>query len=257
MPHLFSKCPYCKRRFYFDAQIEKWPVDDPIKRQLFSEYLKYHQIVLPCPYCKKDIRVDAISRKTFKYDKLINKLNPDMVEFFKKAKLMIPPFVTMDQIVPENKQNKKQKEPKLSFEMFSEVLDQSEKPNKGVISFDFDNTIGLTTWDKEENDFKRGEDGHSIQHPNLRIIDLIKKYIAEGYKVVLVTSRFEVGGRDDIVEKLKRWNVPITELYFTNGYFKVETLKRLHALKHYDDDMEELKRLKHTKIKGIYVNDND
>ena len=123
-----------------------------------------------------------------------------------------------------------------------------------VISFDFDDTIALSQWDHENNDYLRDENNDIVQKPNKRIIDLIKDYKNKGYKVIVVTTRYDKW-RQETEDQLKEWGVPIDEVHFTNGAWKANRLKKLGVFLHYDDDHEELRRLKYKGIKGIRVND--
>ena len=121
-----------------------------------------------------------------------------------------------------------------------------------LISFDFDNTIGMLHWNALEADYERDDYGEHIQTPNLKIMQKIYDYIQDGHKVIIVTSRFS-RWKQDVVDKLANWNIPITEIYCTDGAWKANTLKRLKADMHYDDDMDELRRLRNTNVKGILV----
>ena len=111
-----------------------------------------------------------------------------------------------------------------------------------VITFDFDNTIAMSHMDLSSGDVEYIFDGY-----NKPIINLIKKYINDGYDVHIVTSRHESKeGQfpDDTVRKhldklsLSHYFTP-ERVHYTNGAPKTEKLNNLGSTLHYDDDMEE------------------
>ena len=131
-----------------------------------------------------------------------------------------------------------------------------ENKNQKVVSFDFDNTITLYKWDKQEGDYIRDKDGLPFGFPNDRIIQRIKDHVTNGDKVIIITSRNEIW-KKEIEDFVKKHNIPISEIYCTNMSWKANTLKKLGASMHYDDDIDELRKLKHKGIKGILVSDQD
>ena len=129
--------------------------------------------------------------------------------------------------------------------------DYNETP---AVSFDFDDTIFMLKWDKENNDYMRDEKGHPVGKLNTDIAKKIKKYKSEGYKVYVITSRRD-NWRDETEEfladnKLMQY---IDDVIFTNGAYKANICKRYGVKVHYDDDMRELHRLKHKGIDGVRV----
>jgi hypothetical protein len=240
MPHLFSKCPYCKQKFYFDAQIENWAVDKIVKQKLFNDYLKYHQLMLPCPYCKKNIIVNSKIKKTFKYDDIINKVKPDLANFFKKSNVYIEPFVSMNAVQPEYGESK---EDHLTFEKFSFILDESEKENmksnQRIVSFDFDSTIAKHPVDEQ------GDIDYNDIIPNEYIINKINEHISLGDKVILVTTRLNEW-MWEVKNFIKKYEIPIKEenIYNTDGHWKVKMLNRMDVALHYDDNPDEIRLLK-------------
>lgn len=120
-----------------------------------------------------------------------------------------------------------------------------------IISFDFDNTIGDLHWSESDQDFYKDDEGVYIQTPNLSMLQEVHNYIESGHKVIIVTSRHETS-RFHIEEQLEKWNIPIKDIYFTNGDWKYKLLKELGVDKHYDDSVNELSRLED--IEGILVN---
>ena len=109
-----------------------------------------------------------------------------------------------------------------------------------IVSFDFDSTIFMLEFDDEEGDYKRDpETGWAIGTPNPSVIEMIKKYNQDGWKVIIVSSRSDQG-RQQIEDLVRELGLPVQEIYCTNGEAKVNTLIRLGVSKHYDDDMFEV-----------------
>lgn len=122
-----------------------------------------------------------------------------------------------------------------------------------IVSFDFDDTIFKLKWDTEENDFVRDDGLNTIGELNLKIDGLIRQYAAAGWKVVIVTSRYDVH-KQEVIDFVKEHNLPISEIYCTNGENKINTLMKVKAQIHYDDDKSEIDAInRHGEIKGILV----
>jgi acid phosphatase class B len=123
-----------------------------------------------------------------------------------------------------------------------------------VVSFDFDSTISMPEWDVEEGDYVRDNDGMEVATLNEEIAQKIKEYKENGYTVYLITSRYD-RWRDETEQFLKDHNLfqYFDDVIFTNGAWKADTCKRKGVKIHYDDDIEELRRLKYKGIKGIRV----
>jgi hypothetical protein len=111
------------------------------------------------------------------------------------------------------------------------------------ISFDLDNTL-------------RNHDGTDI----LPSHEKVKKQLAAGHKVIIVTRRHEddthagidgQGVLDYVKDKLGA--IPVI---FDNSQLKYETLDKEEVDMHYDDDPKEIEAInKHTNIKGVLVTD--
>ena len=111
-----------------------------------------------------------------------------------------------------------------------------------IVSFDFDDTIYSLQWDPEERDYKRDKNGEIIGVLNPEIAAKIKEYHNNGWKVIIVTTRDEKW-KQEVLDFVKKHNLPIEEFHFTNGAWKRNTLKRLGVKVHFDDHKDELKRL--------------
>mgnify|MGYP003148182441 FL=1 len=142
-----------------------------------------------------------------------------------------------------------------------------EKIEDKVITFDFDDTLSLSHWGDEEDDWVH--DG-----PHLPMIKRYKKYKDQGYKVYIVTSRHQEFLDDENqwytylpsstpnkkyfpefqmpVEKfVKEYNLDPEAVIFTNGSLKVNVLKKLQSAIHHDDDVEEIKAAEEAGIKTV------
>jgi len=127
------------------------------------------------------------------------------------------------------------------------------------ISFDFDGVIGLHEWDPKERDYKRDpKTGEIIEIFNKKIGQKIKDLRVEGHDIIVVTTRYAIW-REETEQFLEDNNLMgyIDEVHFTNGAWKANKLKKLGVEKHYDDNPQELRRLKYKGIKGVLVPDEE
>ena len=124
--------------------------------------------------------------------------------------------------------------------------------NRQVYSFDFDNTLIR---------YETLEDGDVVYlGPHEENIQILKDLAAAGNKVIIVTSRAKLSGPkkpwDDAPtpeELVADMGLPVTTIEYTAGDFKVERLKDLGVVKHWDDDAEEIAALKDSGIEGVKV----
>ena len=124
---------------------------------------------------------------------------------------------------------------KLLFENWRRFL--NEQNESKVVTFDFDDTLSLSHWGEEEDDWVH--DG-----PNTPFIDKLRKHKAAGDTVYVVTSRFEKHeaaalekpNQYAVQEFLDEHGIDVDGVYFTNGQSKIETLLQLGSTMHHDDD---------------------
>ena len=117
-----------------------------------------------------------------------------------------------------------------------------------IVTFDFDDTLTLPHYDEEEELWTAGLE------PNKKTISALKKFASKGYEVKIVTSRHGTGKhKKDVATFAKKHNLPIKDIIFTNGKYKADTLERIGSVLHYDDDTEEISRIKSKGIKTIYI----
>ena len=117
-----------------------------------------------------------------------------------------------------------------------------------IVTFDFDDTLTLPHYDEEEELWTAGLE------PNKKTISALKKFASKGYEVKIVTSRHGTGKhKKDVATFAKKHNLPIKDIIFTNGKYKADTLERIGSVLHYDDDTEEISRIKSKGIKTVYI----
>ena len=117
-----------------------------------------------------------------------------------------------------------------------------------LVTFDFDDTLTLPHYDEEEELWTSGLE------PNKKTISALKKFASNGYEVKIVTSRHGTGNhKKDVATFTKKHNLPVKDIIFTNGKYKADTLERIGSVLHYDDDTEEISRIKSKGIKIIHI----
>ena len=138
---------------------------------------------------------------------------------------------------------------KLLFENWREYLKEEEN---NVVTFDFDDTLSLSHWGEEEDDWVH--DG-----PNGPFIEKLKKHKAHGDTVYVVTSRFEKHeqrslenpNQKAVQEFLDENGIDVDGIYFTNGQPKIETLLQLGSKMHHDDDPGDILDSRENEIEAI------
>ena len=115
-----------------------------------------------------------------------------------------------------------------------------------LITFDFDDTLTLPIKDKEGYWISGGN------VPNMETIAAMKEMGARGHEIAIVTSRIcSTGSKERIATFIMEHELPVArDPVFTNGEWKADILEEMDAALHYDDDKEELRRIK---AKGISV----
>ena len=117
-----------------------------------------------------------------------------------------------------------------------------KKAQAMIISFDFDGTIFNNIWNEEALDYERDENGDITGTLNQDIAQKMSDYVEKGFQVIIVSSRPDAW-KNEIVEFVQEHNLPVSEIYCTNGQDKVHLLKELQVSKHFDDDQNELSKI--------------
>lgn len=120
-----------------------------------------------------------------------------------------------------------------------------------IISFDFDGTL---CWLNKEN--------ISILRRNIKIFNCLKKYLKNKDEVIIVTFRNQDNENEEsktkenrvlICDYIRKYNLNIKKIIFTNHKPKKEYLLENNVDIHYDDCIFTIKSLESTNIKGILV----
>jgi hypothetical protein len=110
--------------------------------------------------------------------------------------------------------------------VYRAILAQGEFAAK-VVSFDFDGTLST----------KKGQ-------------DKAKELLAEGYRVLIVTARQSKDSKE-VFEVADKLGIRRSDIFFTSGKNKWETIKRLGVAIHYDNNQEQIDLInKMTKTEG-------
>jgi len=118
---------------------------------------------------------------------------------------------------------------------------------KKIISFDFDSTLA--------NSYLN-DDGFWSISPNVTMINILMNHHSQGDEIIIVTSRMD-RSMDEVREFVKDNNLPVSEIYNTNGEFKGPMLEYLGVSKHYDDDKWEIEEAKEYNIDTELVQSRD
>lgn len=104
-----------------------------------------------------------------------------------------------------------------------------------IISFDFDNTLYDTF----------------IGFPRLEIFKYLRD-LSRQYEIVIITARHD---REVLVIEnfIKKYNLPIAKIYFTDQALKGPLLKQLNVIKHIDDSQRQLESMEENGIEAISV----
>ena len=120
-----------------------------------------------------------------------------------------------------------------------------------IISFDFDGTL---CWVDKNN--------ISIFRRNINVFNQLIKHLKNKNEVIIVTFRNPANENEEqkietkrvlISDYLKKYNLNINKIIFTNHNPKKQYLLDNNVDVHYDDCIETINSLKKTKIKGILV----
>jgi len=125
---------------------------------------------------------------------------------------------------------------KLLFENWRKYLKEQEEQK--VITFDFDDTLSLSHWGEEEDNWIH--DG-----PNPAMINRLKSFATDpSTTIYIVTSRFEEQeprslenpNQRSVQQFLDEVDIEVGGVYYTDGQPKIETLLQLASTMHHDDD---------------------
>jgi len=140
---------------------------------------------------------------------------------------------------------------KLLLENWRIYLKEADNLEQNVYSFDFDNTL-IRYHTLEDGDVE-------YLGPHEENIRLLKELASQGNKIIIVTSRSKMKKKFpwDLAptpeEAIVEFDLPIEEVYYTHGDFKVDKLLELGVSKHWDDDEEEVSAAEAQGIQAVLV----
>ena len=133
-------------------------------------------------------------------------------------------------------------------------LQEEQKEIKKVVSFDFDNTLALSQWDDNLDEFV-------YVGTHKEMLAKLKKYgYDRSYTVYVITSRH--GNKEEripeehpngkaVQEYLDEQGIIVDGVYFTNGQLKKEKLIELEVDIHHDDDPEEVRAAEEADVEVV------
>lgn len=130
---------------------------------------------------------------------------------------------------------------------FRQFMEAKDKP---LVSFDFDGTLhrSIVPGTTHPIDFFRWK----TWEPNQAIHDQLRKDAAN-HKIIVVSRRDDIH-KAPMWKFIQAYNLPVEEIYTTNGQPKGEYLVDFGVIKHYDDDINLANELHGTGIEFVHVN---
>lgn len=123
-----------------------------------------------------------------------------------------------------------------------------------IISYDFDGVLHKSVLGIHPISFY----DHTKWTPFLEMHDLLRQDAIHADIVVVTARPNDVVGNNAIMAFLKKYDLPVTKVYYTDNKSKREILEEIKAVCHYDDSIVTIYRdLKYSSCKGIIVNRYD
>jgi hypothetical protein len=118
----------------------------------------------------------------------------------------------------------------------------------GLVTFDFDDTLTVPIKDKAGFWHSGG------YQPNHEVIGMLLEKSTAGHPIAIVTSRpFTQTSKEKIRAFAQEHELPVQEIVFTNLEWKADTLERMRSVLHYDDNPDELERIREKGIEVIEI----
>lgn len=111
---------------------------------------------------------------------------------------------------------------------------------KKIITIDFHDT--LCFYDAVED-----------YYDNKILVKFIKSLPEDSFEAIIVTAGNKTQHGKDILDFIKRNNLKIKSIHYTNGAMKGPLLKKLKSSLHIDNDLEQLESCKNNGIKTTYL----
>lgn len=119
--------------------------------------------------------------------------------------------------------------------------------NKPVISYDFDGCLHTSVSGYDPISFIDVDEWV----PFTEIHDQMRKD-AKNHKIVITTARPPITN-EYVWEFVKKYNLPVEEIYATDNMPKAPVLKKMGAIKHYDDHVKLIEPLREAGIEFVLV----
>ena len=127
-----------------------------------------------------------------------------------------------------------------------------------VISFDFDDCIYITVWER------RGDKWYGTEQLNEKLVNKMRRYAEAGHEIVIVSYRSPKHENNEwimqympsrvlIEEYVKKHELPVKKIYYTNHEPKGPLLKKIGCVLHFDDDLDAIYSAEEHGIRGIWI----
>lgn len=128
-----------------------------------------------------------------------------------------------------------------------------EKYNKSIVSFDLDGVLHLSMIENTIHPSDYWDFDNLI--PNYKLMEEVKKEYNKGNKIIIVTARTDYDNiiKTGIEKFIKRYDLPISDIILTNNRPKIQYLKNIGVIKHYDDNIHMINDFCNTGIDFILV----
>ena len=132
-----------------------------------------------------------------------------------------------------------------------------EFSNRKIISFDFDGVLHKSIIKGTFHPIDYWDFDNLI--PNYTVIEKVFEEYHKGNKIIVVSSRcnFENLIKTGISEFIKKYNLPIKDIYLTDDKPKIPLLENLGVSKHYDDNYMMINNFCGSNIEFVLVYNKD
>jgi uncharacterized HAD superfamily protein len=109
-----------------------------------------------------------------------------------------------------------------------------------LVTFDFDST--LTTPKRDSFAWQDTSFWTTSSIPQQAVIDTMRELAEAGHDVMIVTTRSK-RSRQGVEQFVEKHDLPVQEIHCTEGEDKLPVLENLGSQLHFDDDVEEMRRI--------------
>jgi hypothetical protein len=126
----------------------------------------------------------------------------------------------------------KSQEQKAAANWYHKMSKFSQEEQSPVVTFDFDETL-------VEEQFGSSYMFGGTLNPNSKMVSLLKLYHQNGYRIYIVTARYEREG-EEVLAFVEQHQLPVEDVIFTGRQYKGPFLAELGSTLHFDDSKEEV-----------------